>query len=141
MPFDDEDPPYVEPDEELDGLAHAVIGAALEVHKRLGAGLDEGLYCAAMCVELKSRGISFQREVIVDVRYRDEVIGKRRIDLLVGNRLVVELKAIEPLAPVHSAQVRTYLILTGCRLGILINFNEALLRDGIKHIIHGAGTR
>lgn len=136
MPFDDEDPPYIEPDEELNALSHAVIGAALEVHKRLGAGLDEGLYRAAMCVELRKRQIQFICEMPVDVMYRDQVIGQRRIDLFVGGRLVVELKAVERLAPVHKAQVRTYLRITRCKLGLLINFNEVFLRDGIARIIN-----
>jgi GxxExxY protein len=136
MPFDDEDPPYVEPDHELDELARGVIGAALEVHKRLGAGLEEALYREAMCVELRARGIPFQREFPLDVVYRDQIIGRRRIDLLVGGRLVVELKAVELLAPVHKTQVRTYLKLAKCKLGLLLNFNEVLLRDGIKRIIN-----
>src|SRR5215203_6726946 len=79
MPFDDEDPPYVEPDAELDRLAHEVIGAAIEVHKRLGAGLDEGLYRAALCIELSRRDVQFACEVVVDVPYRDVVIGQKRI--------------------------------------------------------------
>jgi GxxExxY protein len=136
MPFDDEDTPYVEPDRELDRLAHAVIGAALEVHKQLGAELDEPLYRAALCHELRRLSIRFACEVAFDVTYRDVVIGQRRIDLLVGGRLVVELKAVERLAPVHGAQLRTYLKITKCRLGLLINFNEFLLKDGIKRVIN-----
>jgi GxxExxY protein len=138
MPFDDEDPPYVEPDHELDELARGVIGAAIEVHKRLGAGLDEALYREAMCVELRARNIPFQRELKIDVIYREVVIGHRRVDLLVGGRLVVELKAIESLAPLHKAQVRTYLKITKCKLGLLLNFNTVLLRDGIKRVINPA---
>ena len=136
MPFDDEDPPYVEPDLELDRLAHEVIGAAIEVHKRLGAGLDEGLYRAALCIELTRRNVGFACEVVVDVKYRDVVIGQKRIDLMVGRRLVVELKAVERLAPVHGAQLRTYLKITRCKLGLLINFNEILLKDGVKRVIN-----
>ena len=136
MPVDDEDPPYVEPDVELNALAHAVIGAALEVHKRLGAGLDESLYRAAMCIELRKRGIDFICEMPVDVLYDGQIIGQRRIDLFVGGRLVVELKAIERLAPVHKAQVRTYLKITKTKLGILINFNVELLKEGIARIVN-----
>src|SRR6476660_9807912 len=117
MPFEDEDPPYVEPDRELDDLAHAVIGAALEVHNRLGAGLDESFYQRAMEIELRHRGISFQRQVQVCVEYRGEPIGERKIDLIVGGRLVVELKSVEKLAPVHGAQLRTYLKITNNKLG------------------------
>ena len=84
MPFNDEDPPYLEPDVELNALSHSVIGAALEVHKRLGAGLDESLYRAAMCIELRKREIDFVCEMPVDVLYDGQVIGQRRIDLFVG---------------------------------------------------------
>ncbi|CAN5348486.1 GxxExxY protein [soil metagenome] len=138
MPFDDEDLPYAEPDRELDRLAHEVIGAAIEVHKRLGAGLDESLYRAAMCIELRGRNIPFVCEATFDVIYRDVVIGQRRIDLFVGDRLVVELKAVERLAPVHKAQVRTYLKIAKCKLGLLINFNEVLVKEGIVRIINSS---
>jgi GxxExxY protein len=136
MPHEGEDPPYVEPDPELDALAHAVIGAAIEVHRHYGPGLDEALYEAAMDVEMKRRGIAFQSQVLIDVEYKGELIGKRRIDLIVGGRLVVELKAVEELTPLHKAQVKTYLKLMCLELGQLINFNVILLRDGIKRIIH-----
>lgn len=136
MPFDDEDPPYVEPDRELNALAHAVIGAALEVHKKLGAGLDESMYRNAMCIELRKRGIPFVCEMLVDVLYDDEVIGHRRMDLFVGGRLVVELKAVERLAPIHKAQLRTYLKITRSKLGLVINFNEILLKDGIGRVVN-----
>jgi GxxExxY protein len=134
MPYEDEDPPYVEPDRELDDLAHRVIGAAIEVHKQLGAGLDESLYEAALCIELRRRDVPFVCQVIYDVQY--ERIGQRRMDLVVGGRLLVELKAVEALAPVHSAQVRTYLKITNLKLGLLINFNVPILKDGIKRIIN-----
>jgi GxxExxY protein len=135
MPYEDEEPPYVEPDRELDDLAHATIGAALEVHRHYGPGLDESVYAAAMRVELTRRKIPFEKEVAVNLQYKGESIGTRRIDLIVGRRLVVELKAIETLTPLHSAQVKTYLKITGCTLGLLINFNVILLRDGIRRII------
>ena len=92
MPYEGEDPPLAEPDPELDELAHATIGAAIEVHKRYGPGLDEALYESAMEVELALRGIRFQSQIWIDVDYKGHVIGKRRIDLIVGGRLVVELK-------------------------------------------------
>ena len=136
MPYEGEDPPYVEPDPELDALAHAVIGAAIEVHRHYGPGLDEALYESAMQAELRSRGIPFQSQVWIEVQYKGQVIGKRRIDLIVGERLVVELKAVEELTPLHKAQVKTYLKLARLKLGLLINFNVILLRDGIKRIIH-----
>lgn len=136
MPYDEEEPPFVEPDPELDALAHTVIGAAIEVHRRYGPDLDEALYEAAMEVELKLRGVPFQSQVWVEVDYKGVVIGKRRIDLIVGERLVVERKAVEQLTPLHKAQVKTYLKITRLKLGLLINFNVILLKEGIKRIIH-----
>ena len=135
MPFEDEPGPYFEPDEELDRLAHAVIGAAIEVHRRLGPGLDEESYESAMAIEFRLRAIPFARQVLVDVCYKGEKVGVRRIDFVVGGRLLVELKAIDALAKVHYAQVPTYLKLTGLTLGLLINFNVAVLKDGIKRVI------
>jgi GxxExxY protein len=135
MPYENEEPPYVEPDRELDELARLTIGAAIEVHRRLGPGLDESLYQAAIEVELQSRGIPFARQVEVPVEYKGVKIGTRRIDLIVGNRLVVELKAVEQLTPLHKAQGLTYLKITGLKLALLINFNTIILKDGIKRII------
>ncbi len=128
MPYENEEPPYVEPDQELDALAHAVIGAAMEVHKRLGAGLDEAVYENAMCVELNLRIIAYVRQVVVEVGYKDVVIGQKRIDLIVAGKLIVELKSVVQLSPLHSAQMRTYLKITRCRVGLLINFNTPLLK-------------
>src|SRR3954468_8094189 len=107
MPYDDEDLSYGEPDPHLDALARAVIGAAIEVHKKLGAGLDEGLYENAMCVELRLRGISFARQVLIPVQYKGEPIGDRRLDLVIEGQLIVELKSVEQLSPLHKAQVLT----------------------------------
>ena len=120
----------------MNALAHSVIGAALEVHKKLGAGLDESLYRNAMCIELRKRGIAFVCEMLVDVLYDGHVIGQRRMDLFVGGRLVVELKAVERLAPIHRAQVRTYLKITRTKLGLVINVNEILLEDGIGRVVN-----
>ena len=136
MPYDGEEPPYVEPDAELDELARAVIGAAIEVHRRLGPGLDEALYHNGLCVELRLRQVHFGRQVEVPVIYKSEEIGKRKLDLLVGGRLVVELKAVETLTPLHTAQLRTYLRITKLQLGLLINFNSIILKDGIKRVIN-----
>ncbi len=136
MPYDEEEPPFSEPDAELDGLAKGVIGAAIEVHKHYGPGLDEDIYQRAMEIELRRRAIPFVRQAIVEVTYKGEPVGARRVDLIVGHRLIVELKAIESIGPLHSAQVRTYLKITKLELGLLINFNVILLKDGIKRIIH-----
>jgi GxxExxY protein len=135
MVYEEEVPPLAEPDKLTDHLAHQVIGAAIEVHRTLGAGLDEALYQAAMCIELRRRDIPFAREVTVNVTYRGEPIGHKRLDFVIAGRMVLELKAIEQLLPVHLAQVRTYLKLTGLQLGLLINFNSAILKNGIRRII------
>jgi GxxExxY protein len=136
MPYEGEEPPYAEPDPELDALAREVIGAAIEVHRHYGPGLDEALYESAMEAELRLRGMPFQSQVWIDVEYKGQVIGKRRIDLIVAGRLVVELKAVAELTPLHKAQVKTYLKLVRLTLGLLINFNVILLKDGIKRVIY-----
>ena len=135
MPYEDEDPAYVEPDPEVDALTGAIIDAAIEVHRHLGPGLEECLYQAAMEIEFKLRNIAFAKQVPVDVSYKGEVIGDRRLDFIVGGLVVVELKAIEQLAAVHKAQVNCYLKITGLKIGLLINFNTAVQKDGLKRII------
>ncbi|MGD0139148.1 MAG: GxxExxY protein [Tepidisphaeraceae bacterium] len=124
-----------EPDEELDRLAHEVIGAAIEVHRILGPGFLESIYEEALCVELKLRAIPFQRQVTVRVVYKGVAIGQGRLDLLVHGKLIVEIKTVETLAPIHTAQSISYLKATGHQLALLINFNAAILKDGIKRII------
>ena len=140
MPFDDEDPPYVEPDLALNELTHSVIGAAYSVYQELGPGLDENLYESAMSRELRLRDIPFVRQIAVDVYYKGEKIGEKRIDLLVADKLVVELKAVETLTALHKAQVLTYLKITKKRFGLLINFNSAILKDGIKRILNPSAS-
>ena len=135
MPYEGEEPPYVEPDLETDALAHAVIGAAIEVHRRLGPGLDEGLYESALAIEFRLREISFERQVGINVEYKGESIGSKRLDFVIGGKLVVELKAVEQLTALHKAQVLTYLKITKIKLGLLINLNTILLKDGIKRVI------
>lgn len=125
-----------EPGDEVDRLANRVIGAAIEVHKHLGPGFAEAVYEESLCVELELRGIPFIRQAPFDVVFKFRTVGEGRVDILVDNMLVVELKAVESLAPVHKAQVRSYLKATGCKLGLLFNFNTPWLREGaIKRII------
>ena len=126
---------WKEPDEELDRLAHDVVDAAITVHRELGPGFLESVYEEALCVELKMRGMEFVRQLPVPVLYKDHEVGEGRLDLLVEDVLVVEVKAVESLAPVHSAQVISYLKATRHQLGLLINFNTPLLKDGLKRII------
>ena len=125
----------VEPSAELDDLAHRVIGSAIEVHRLLGPGFLESVYEEALCVELALRDIPFARQVPIGVRYKGEQVGEARLDLLVHDTLVVELKTVESIAPIHWAQVLSYLKATRLRLGLLINFNVSVLQRGIKRVV------
>jgi GxxExxY protein len=124
-----------EPGEEVDALAAAVIGAAIEVHRVLGPGFVESVYEAALCVELELRRIPFRRRVPITLAYKHCVVGHHQMDLLIGERLVVELKAVESLVPIHALQVRSYLAATGLTLGLLINFNAAVLLSGVRRVV------
>jgi GxxExxY protein len=114
-------------------LTYETIGAAIEVHRTLGPGLLESCYRECLCRELSLRGISFRRECGLPLEYK----GVRlecgyRIDILVSNLVVVEIKAVETMAPIHDAQLLTYLRLGGWKVGLLINFNVVVLKDGIR---------
>jgi len=124
-----------EPGKDLDELAHAVIGAAIEVHRNLGAGFQESVYEKALCVEFKLRGIPFERQRAVQIDYKGHEVGTGVIDLLVEGKLVVELKTVEELLPVHSAQVISYLKAMGAKLGLLLNFRVAVLKHGIRRVV------
>lgn len=128
----------VEPDPHLDALANAVIGAAIEVHRTLGPGYPEGVYEEALGVELSLRNIPFVRQQVVQVLYKGVQVGEGRVDLLVGGRLVVEIKTVDALIPVHRAQVISYLKALGQPLGLLLNFRAALLRDGLERVVYTA---
>jgi GxxExxY protein len=125
----------VEPDAELDGLASAVIGAAIEVHRLLGPGFLESIYEEALLVELGLRGLTVQRQIPISIHYKGVEIGQSRLDLLVEGRLIVEIKAIDSLAAIHQAQVISYLKATGQKLALLINFNVPILKNGIKRVV------
>ncbi len=124
-----------EPDKHLDQLAHTVIGAAIEVHRAIGPGYLESVYHQALCVELKLQGIIFEKEFPINITYKGELVGEGYIDIFVERRLIVELKAVEALLPVHTAQVMSYLKATGCLLALLINFNVPVLKTGIRRIV------
>jgi len=109
-------------------LTGKVIGAAIEVHAVLGPGFLESLYAQALALELRARGVAFERELVVPVRYRGQEIGCHRLDLLVEGRVVVELKAARDLETVHFAVVRSYLKATGCEHGLLLNFARPTLQ-------------
>lgn len=123
---------------EINEITHAVIGAAIEVHRQLGPGLLESAYTECLCRELVLRGISFERERPVPLEYKGiRLEGGYRLDLLVAGCVVVEVKSVEALAPIHDAQLLTYLRLGGWRVGLLINFNVAVLKNGIRRKILG----
>ncbi|MBI2900297.1 MAG: GxxExxY protein [Planctomycetes bacterium] len=127
--------PRREPEEELDDLAHRVIGAAIEVHTVLGPGHLESAYEKALAIEFGERGIPFERQKPFQVKYKGRPVVEGRLDFLVAGRLVVEIKAADRLAPVHKAQVISYLKATGHHLGLLMNFNEVLLPDGLQRVV------
>ena len=119
----------------IDKLIYETIGAAFEVYNTLGPGLLESVYEKAMIVELQSRGLSVQTQLPVEIQYKNTLIGSDlRLDLLVENRLIIELKSVETLLPVHFKQVRTYMKLLDKTAGILINFNVSDFRTGYKVI-------
>ncbi len=117
-------------------LTEEIIGAAIEVHRFLGPGLLETAYQACMERELDLRKIRFEKQKSLPIEYKGVKLDcEYRIDLLVENKIVVELKTVEALASVHEAQLLTYIRLTGCKLGLLINFNVPVLKNGIKRMI------
>ncbi len=118
-------------------LSNEVIGAAIDVHRQVGPGLLEAVYRDCLYLELKDRGISAEREVPLSLRYKaHEFHAAYRLDMLVEEKLVVELKAVEQLLPVHTAQVLSYLKLSGKKLGLLMNFNVPVLREGIRRVVN-----
>ncbi len=122
--------------EEVERVATAVVDAAFRIHTRLGPGLLESAYRAVMIYELRKRGFEAEYEVPVPVIYDDVKLDVGyRLDLLVNRCVVIEVKAVEKLIPVHEAQLLTYLKLTGVRLGFRINFNTKLIKDGLKRIV------
>lgn len=123
--------------EELNLLSEQVIGAAIEVHRELGPGVLEHSYEASLQHELGLRGISSLRQVLLPLTHKGLVIPDAyRIDLLVEDKIVVELKTVETLKQVHTAQVLTYLRMSKKSLGLLINFHVPLLRDGLRRLVH-----
>ena len=109
-------------DDSIEKLANKLIGSALEVHRILGPGYIENVYEEALAKELHLRMIPFERQKIIDIRYKGFSIGEGRLDLLIDQKIIVELKSVENLLPIHSVQVNSYLKATGLQLGLLINF-------------------
>ena len=121
--------------EEEEELARRVLGAAIEVHRLLAPGFLESIYRRALCHELSLRGLPFEFEQELLVPYKSIQIPGQRFDILVAGRILLELKTVEALAPIHQAQLLSYLKATGLRLGFLINFKGLVLKDGIKRLV------
>lgn len=122
--------------DELNAISALVVDAALDVHRKLGPGLLESVYEACLCYEFSKRGLQFLRQVNLPIQYDSvRIDAGMRLDLLVEDQLIVELKAVEKWNPLFDAQMLTYLKLAEKRLGLLINFNVALLKDGVKRMI------
>lgn len=120
-----------------DSLSYRVIGCALEVYKTLGPGLLESIYEKALLQELTANGLEAQSQVLVQIDYKGKDLGDGlRMDILVEDRLIIELKSVEVLSPVHYKQLLTYLKLTGKKVGLLINFNVENLMDGIHRVVN-----
>ncbi len=123
--------------DELNHLSKETIGAAIEVHRQLGPGLLESVYEKCLCWELREREIEVESQVPIPIRYKGIMFDDGyRIDLLVDGKLLLELKAIDDVLPIHTAQVLTYLKMTGLKMALLLNFNVVLMRSGIKRIVN-----
>ena len=119
-------------------ISGKIIGAAIEVHKKLGPGLLESAYEECLCCEMQLRGIEFKRQVPLSLNYKGIVLDcGYRLDLLVEDKVIVELKSVEGLEPIHEAQMLTYLRLRNAWLGLIINFNVIMLKDGVRRLVNG----
>jgi GxxExxY protein len=121
--------------ENKDPLTEKIIGCAIEVHRVLGPGLLEANYESALAIEFLASKMSFQRQLVIPVTYKGQPIGEHRLDFLVENTVVVELKSVDRFDPIFEAQILTYLRLSGKRRGLLINFNSRLLKEGVKRYV------
>jgi GxxExxY protein len=119
-----------------DQLTERVIGLAIEVHRQLGPGLLESAYEECLCYEFQQSGLQYQRQVALPVHYKEVRLDcGYRMDLVIASQLIIELKTVERLLPVHDAQLLTYLRLSGLRTGLLLNFNSSLLKDGLRRLV------
>src|SRR5690554_6827755 len=119
-------------------ISKKIIGAAIEVHKQLGPGLLESTYEVCLAYELKQQGLNIQTQVALPIVYKEvKLEAGYRIDILVENKVIIELKAVDALADIHTAQLLTYLKLKNLKLGLLINFNSVRVVDGVKRILNG----
>lgn len=119
-------------------LSSKIIGAAIEVHRELGPGLLEGVYERCLVLVLKESGLRVEQQVAVPIHFRGHDLGAQlRLDLIVEGRIIVEVKAVESIHDSHLAQTLTYLKMTGCKLGLVMNFGQRLLKDGVERVVNG----
>lgn len=116
-------------------IVRRVIGCAIRVHRTLGVGFLESTYREATCLELDAQGLAFEREKSIPVLYRGRLVGRQRLDLLVGGLVIVEIKAVSALGEVHQSQLIAYLRASGLRIGLLMNFHAVRLSLGLKRIV------
>jgi GxxExxY protein len=122
---------------DINQLSNKIIGAAIEVHKVLGPGLLESAYEECLCHELELRGLHYERQKPLPVMYKGRKLDcGYRLDVVVENAIILELKSCEKMEPIYEAQLLTYLKLSGLHLGLILNFNVSMMRDGIKRIVH-----
>jgi GxxExxY protein len=122
---------------DVNKTTETIIGAAIEVHRHLGPGLLESAYEECLCEELLLRKIPFKRQIPLPVTYKSKKLDiGYRIDLLVNDEVVVELKTVETILPIHEAQTLTYMRLGGWQVGLILNFNVTILKNGIKRLVH-----
>ena len=121
--------------DELEALIHQTIGCCITVHRVLGPGLLETVYCRATQLELEASRISYENEKQFTVLYRGQTLCHQRVDFVVANHIVLEIKAVDSLSPVHRAQLISYLRVSGLHVGLLMNFNVPVLQDGIKRVV------
>ncbi len=125
--------------EDLNKLTEGIIGAAIEVHRTLGPGLLESAYQAALDYELKQRGYKVEQQKPLPMLYKEiKLDAGYRLDFLVNDKVILEIKSSDGLIPIHDAQILSYLRLSGCKVGLLINFNVKLLKNGIKRFVNGS---
>ena len=125
--------------EELNKITEGIIGAAIEVHRHLGPGLLESAYQAALAFELKQRGYKVEQQKPLPMTYKEiKLDAGYRLDFLVNDKVIVEIKSSDGIAPIYDAQILSYLKLSGCKVGLLVNFNVKLVKNGIKRYVNGS---
>ena len=125
--------------EEINKITEGIIGAAIEVHRHLGPGLLESAYQSALAYELRQQGYKVEEQKQLPMTYKEiKLDAGYRLDFLVNDNVIVEIKSSDGIAPIHDAQILSYLKLSGCKVGLLINFNEKLVKNGIKRFVNGS---